>query len=159
MLLRHCIFVKWFQLSQTSVEIVWVVLEKPHPHCPPPVTISMSGFHGKKEPVRRKYLLASSLEGKTGNIDLDVREAGTCSQPALQISLWAPDEGRELHLLPASSPFALCVTVWAWLVLDIGCPRKYLESLRFACRRYTGVCTWDLHLWQMKETGFSSGIN
>ena len=66
----------------TSPEIVWMVLEKPHPHNPPLATISLCGLHGKKESIRRKYLLSRSLGGRAWDIGWDVREVITWLQPS-----------------------------------------------------------------------------
>lgn len=80
MRLCHCIFVERFQLSQTLAEIVRVVLENPHPHCPPLATISLSGLDGQNGHVGREYLPSRSLGDRAADARADVREAVTYPQ-------------------------------------------------------------------------------
>ena len=107
MRLNHCISVGWSQMSQTSAEIVLVVLDKTH-HLSVPLTaigldkkfgflhkmlqknlnkffgqhsISLNGLHGKKEPIRRELLLSRSLRGRVGDIGWDARKNVSCPQP------------------------------------------------------------------------------
>lgn len=67
-------------MRQTSAEIVWVVLENSHPHCPPLATTSLSGLHGQSGHVGRKYLLSRSLGDRPADARADVREAVTYTQ-------------------------------------------------------------------------------
>ena len=78
-------------MSQTSAEIVLVVLDKTHHPSVPLLQknlskffgqhISLNGVHGKKDPIQRELLRSRSLGGTVGGIGWDARKNVSCPQP------------------------------------------------------------------------------